>query len=77
MGFDVFKTEIEKYLGFQFQPARPYTFNRNANDFGWHTGEDGKHHFTYSTPSRMDACRTNLDATTLQEIAKIHKGSSV
>jgi sulfite reductase (NADPH) hemoprotein beta-component len=41
MGLDTFKAEVEKLLGFQFQPAQPYTFDRNIDDFGWQTGEDG------------------------------------
>lgn len=46
MGLDVFKAEVEHRLGYTFQPPRLYTFDRNVDDFGWHTGTDGKHHFT-------------------------------
>ena len=46
MGLDVFKGEVEKLLGYKFEPARPFTFDRNVDDYGWQTGLDGKHHFT-------------------------------
>ncbi|KIY45585.1 hypothetical protein FISHEDRAFT_76435 [Fistulina hepatica ATCC 64428] len=45
MGLDTFKGQVEQVLGFQLQPARPYTFDRNVDDYGWHVGEDGRHHF--------------------------------
>ena len=37
MGLDVFKAEVEKLLGWKLPPARPYTFDRNVDDFGWST----------------------------------------
>ena len=45
MGLDVFKGEVEKLLGWKLGPARSYTFDRNIDDFGWSTGENGKHNF--------------------------------
>ena len=75
MGFDVFKAEVEKRLGFQFQPARPYTFDRNVDDFGWHTGKDGKHHFTcFIEHGRVQDEPSRVFKTALREIAKVHKG---
>ncbi|KAF8271577.1 hypothetical protein EI94DRAFT_1697999 [Lactarius quietus] len=75
MGFNVFKTELEKRLGFQFQPARPYSFDRNVDDFGWHTGEDGKHHFTCFIENGRVQDEPGRDfKTALRQIAKIHKG---
>ena len=75
IGFDVFKTEVEKRLGFQFQPARPFTFDRNIDDFGWHTGDDGKHHFTCFIENGRVQDEPGRDfKTALREIAKVHKG---
>ncbi|KAN0137158.1 hypothetical protein V8E53_005155 [Lactarius tabidus] len=65
---------LEKLLGFQFQPARPYTFDRNIDDFGWQTGEDGKHHFTCFIENGRLQDKFGRDfKTALREIAKIHK----
>jgi sulfite reductase (NADPH) hemoprotein beta-component len=75
MGLDTFKAEVEKLLGFQFQPARPFTFDRNIDDFGWQTGEDGKHHFTCFIENGRVQDEPGRDfKTALREIAKVHKG---
>ncbi|KAJ3914513.1 hypothetical protein F5877DRAFT_82729 [Lentinula edodes] len=34
MGLDVFKIEVEGRLGYQLQPARPFTFDRDADEYG-------------------------------------------
>ncbi|KAF8998571.1 sulfite reductase subunit beta [Cyathus striatus] len=76
MGLDVFKKEVEKLLGYDLQPARPYTFDRNIDDFGWHTGEDGRHHFTaFIENGRIQDEPGREFKTGLREIAKIHKGT--
>ncbi|KAF8479748.1 sulfite reductase subunit beta [Russula ochroleuca] len=75
MGLDTFRTEVEKLLGFRFQPARPYTFDRNIDEFGWQTGEDGRHHFTCFIENGRVQDEPDRDfKTALREIAKIHKG---
>ncbi|KAH9066637.1 hypothetical protein EDB87DRAFT_1782326 [Lactarius vividus] len=75
MGLDVFKAEVEKLLGFRFQPARPFTFDRNIDDFGWHTGDDGKHHFTCFIENGRVQDEPGRDfKTALREIAKVHQG---
>jgi sulfite reductase (NADPH) hemoprotein beta-component len=75
MGLDVFTAELEKLLGFSFQPPRPFTFDRNIDDFGWQTGSDGKHHFTcFIENGRVQDEPGREFKTALREIAKIHKG---
>lgn len=75
MGLDTFRTEVENLLGFRFQPARPYTFDRNIDEFGWQTGEDGRHHFTCFIENGRVQDEPDRDfKTALREIAKIHKG---
>ncbi|KDQ61587.1 hypothetical protein JAAARDRAFT_171885 [Jaapia argillacea MUCL 33604] len=76
MGLDKFKSEVEKLLGYPLQPARPYTFHRNVDDFGWHTGEDGKHHFTLFIENGRIQDEPGKDFKAgLREIAKVHKGT--
>jgi len=41
-----FQTEAERRLGYKLQPARPFDFTSNVDEFGWVTGEDGRHHYT-------------------------------
>jgi sulfite reductase (NADPH) hemoprotein beta-component len=41
-GIAWFKNEVEKYLGYQFQEAKPYSFTRNGDRLGWKKGTDSK-----------------------------------
>ena len=76
MGLDVFKAEVEKRLGYTLQPPRPFSFDKNVDEFGWVTGEDGKHHFTCFIENGRVQDEPERDFKTgLREIAKVHKGS--
>ncbi|TFK51654.1 sulphite reductase hemo protein, beta subunit [Heliocybe sulcata] len=76
MGLDVFKAEVEKLLGYKLAPARPYSFDRNIDDFGWATGEDGKHHFTLFIENGRIQDEPGRDFKAgMRELAKIHKGT--
>lgn len=76
MGLETFKAEVENLLGYKLQPPRPFTFDRNVDDFGWNTSEDGKHHFTcFIENGRIqDEPDKNFKAG-MQEIARVHKGT--
>lgn len=76
MGLDVFKTEVESRLGYKLSPTRPFTFDRNVDDFGWTTGEDGKHHVSLFIENGRVQDEPGQDFKKgLREIAKIHKGN--
>ena len=76
MGLDVFKAEVESRLGYKLQPARPFTFDRNVDDYGWTTGEDGRHHVTLFIENGRVQDEPERDFKTgLQKIAEIHKGT--
>ncbi|KAG6813848.1 hypothetical protein H0H92_006792 [Tricholoma furcatifolium] len=76
MGLPAFQAEFEKRLGYKLAPARPYTFDRNVDDFGWFTGEDGKHHFLLFIENGRVQDEPGRDFKTgLREIAKVHKGT--
>ncbi|TFY51258.1 hypothetical protein EVJ58_g10664, partial [Rhodofomes roseus] len=76
MGLENFKAEVERLLGYHLAPAQPFTFDRNVDDYGWHTGEDGKHHFTCFIENGRIQDEPGKDfKTCLREIAKIHKGT--
>jgi sulfite reductase (NADPH) hemoprotein beta-component len=75
MGLDVFKTEVEKRQAFSFQPARPFHFDSNVDEFGWIIDAQGKHHFTCFIENGRVQDEPGKDFKTgLREIAKIHKG---
>ncbi|KAG6854006.1 hypothetical protein C0991_011493 [Blastosporella zonata] len=76
MGLPAFQADFEKRLGYKLPPARPYAFDRNVDDYGWFTGEDGKHHFTLFVENGRIQDEPGRDFKTgLKEIAKIHKGT--
>lgn len=76
MGLDVFKAEVESRLGYKLPPARPFMFDRNVDDYGWTTGEDGKNHVTLFIENGRVQDEPERDFKTgLQKIAKIHKGT--
>lgn len=41
-GADWFRGEVEARAGFQFEPARPFRFERQGDLFGWHRQTDGR-----------------------------------
>lgn len=45
-GLDWFKDELQKRAGFPLEPARPFHFERNTDEFGWKKSEDGRWHYT-------------------------------
>lgn len=76
MGLDVYKAEVEKRLGYALEPARPFTFDRNIDDYGWAVGEDGRHHFMLFIENGRVQDEPGRDFKTgLREIAKVHKGA--
>lgn len=46
MGIGGFKKELERRLGFQLQPPKPYKFTERKDHFGWEQGNDGNWHYT-------------------------------
>lgn len=76
MGLDNFKAEVEKLLGWKLQPARPFSFDRNVDDFGWIRGDDGKHHFSCFIENGRVQDEPERDFKTgIREIAKVHRGT--
>lgn len=46
MGVEAFKAEVEKRCGFNFEPAKPYSFTERRDHFGWEQSSDGAWHYT-------------------------------
>ncbi|KAJ3720900.1 sulfite reductase subunit beta [Lentinula raphanica] len=76
MGLEIFKTELEMRLGYTMQESRPFSFDRNLDEYGWVEGQSGRFYFTtFIENGRIqDTQKMQLKAC-LREIAKIHKGS--
>lgn len=76
MGLDVYKSAVEALLGYPLSPARPYTFDRNVDDYGWVKGQNGKHHFTmFVENGRIQDEPGKEFKSGLAELARTHKGT--
>ncbi len=49
IGVEPFRTELEKRCGFKLEPARPYSFTRRGDHFGWEQNHAGKWNYTVFT----------------------------
>jgi sulfite reductase (NADPH) hemoprotein beta-component len=75
MGVEAFKAELEKRLGFNLEPVRPYRFDGTGAHFGWTKSDDGFLHLCLYLPAGRVA---NIDEMRLLDgmraIAETHKG---
>lgn len=70
-GLDWFKTEVNKYLGYELQPAKPYEFSRNGDRYGWKKGTDGKWSLNlFVEGGRVKDTEALQLKTALREVAK-------
>ena len=46
LGVEWFKEEVEKRAGFKLERARPYTFNRRSDYYGWEQNHEGLWYYT-------------------------------
>ena len=75
VGVDVFKAEVERRSGVEFQTAKPFEFTSRGDRIGWVEGIDGKHHLTvFLENGRIINSEHGTLKTGCREIAKIHKG---
>lgn len=70
-GIEWFKNEVEKYLGYTFQEAKPYTFTRNGDRLGWKKDANSKWSLTLFVEGGrvMDRADFKLKSA-LHEVAK-------
>ena len=75
VGIDVFKQEVERRAGVNFQDVRPYTFTERGDRIGWSKGIDGLHHLAlFIENGRLLDYPDKALKTGMAEIAKIHTG---
>jgi sulfite reductase (NADPH) hemoprotein beta-component len=75
VGVDVFKAEVEKRAGIQFEASRPYELTERGDRIGWGEGIDGKHHLAlFIENGRLLDYPGKPLKTGVAEIAKIHQG---
>lgn len=70
-GLDWFVHEVQKYLGYELQPARPYSFTRNGDRYGWKKGTDSKWSLTLFVEGGRVADKGDFRLkSALREVAK-------
>ncbi|MEQ5184847.1 assimilatory sulfite reductase (NADPH) hemoprotein subunit [Providencia alcalifaciens] len=75
VGIEVFKEEVEKRAGVQFEAIRPYQFTERGDQIGWLKGIDNRWHLTlFVENGRLIDLADKPLKTGVAEIAKIHKG---
>ena len=75
-GVDWVKGEIERRMGFAFEPVRPFEFTSNGDRFGWHETDNGKLNYGLYIPSgRVWDVGERRIMNGLRAIAHVHKGS--
>lgn len=74
-GVEWFRRELEARLGLALEPAREFTFDTNADGYGWTQGSDGDWHYTLFVENGRIADRGERRLMTgLQALARVHKG---
>ncbi len=74
-GADWFLAELNKYLGYELQPARPFVFEDNGDRYGWVEDQTGNFHYTmFVQGGRVLDTASYPMRTGLREIAKVHEG---
>lgn len=77
-GEEWFKNEVEQYLGYKFQEARPYSFTRNGDRLGWKKSTDDKWSLTLFVEGGRVADKGNYQLkSALRETAKTIKGQFI
>jgi sulfite reductase (NADPH) hemoprotein beta-component len=75
LGLDWFIIELQKRLGWELQPARPFHFTSNADRLGWIKTETGNWHYTlFVEGGRILDTESIQLKKALVEIAGIHQG---
>jgi sulfite reductase (NADPH) hemoprotein beta-component len=76
MGVNGFKDELEKRIGFNLAPAKPFSFTQRKDDFGWSQSKDGLWHYTaFVECGRITDEGAVYTKTALYEIARLNKAA--
>jgi len=71
LGLDFIKEELNRRCGFDLEEARPYTFEKNGDSYGWTKGTNGKWFLTlYIEGGRVKDTKQLKLMTGLREIAQ-------
>ncbi len=70
-----YRDELNRYLGWSLEAARPYAFTTNGDQYGWLRGSDERWYLTlFIQNGRIKDWHDYPLMTALREIAKVHSG---
>ncbi|MDE2288315.1 MAG: NADPH-dependent assimilatory sulfite reductase hemoprotein subunit [Burkholderiales bacterium] len=70
-----YRDEVNRYLGWPLEAARPYAFTTNGDQYGWLRGSDERWYLTlFIQNGRIKDWHDYPLMTGLREIAKVHSG---
>jgi len=76
IGVEKYKEEVEKRTGFKLEPAKPYSFDKRIDYYGWHKAANDLWYYTLFVENGRVLDDENLAMkTALLEIAKADKGN--
>lgn len=75
MGLETFKAEVEKRCGFEFEPARPFSFSERTDYFGWYQNHEGNWYYTLFVENGRIADENRSIKTALYEVAQTGKAN--
>ena len=74
-GLTWIREELERRLGYAIEPAEPFQFTQNGDDFGWTRSDDGLSHLLLFTQNgRLADTSFATQLSGMREIARIHRG---
>ena len=77
-GLDYFRSELQRTHGLVLEPARPFEFTTQGDDYGWHQDTRGDWHFTLFVEGGKLTDKNGVAAkTAIREIAEFHTGSFI
>ncbi|VFP84531.1 Sulfite reductase [NADPH] hemoprotein beta-component [Candidatus Erwinia haradaeae] len=76
VGLNIFKAEVERRAGVNFEPTRPYQFTTRGDRFGWIKGIDNTWNLTlFIENGRLLDYHNRPLKTGMAEIARAHQGN--
>ncbi len=77
-GIEWFKSELHKYLGFELQEQKAYSFTRNGDRLGWKKGSDSKWSLTLFVEGGRVADKNGFNLkSALREVAQQIEGKFI
>ncbi|NJP38117.1 NADPH-dependent assimilatory sulfite reductase hemoprotein subunit [Alkalicoccus luteus] len=76
LGIETVRNEVNERLGWEVKPAKPYSFERNGDIYGWDDHKEGLSHLTLFIQNGRIADSGGYELkTALKRVAEVHDGT--